>query len=59
VRCTKDGKAYLIDPCCRAGSPPNELYQLMISNLADVIWYGAEGLVIEPEFWPSGAPRCC
>jgi hypothetical protein len=43
VRVTKDGKAYLIDPCCRAGSPPNELYQLMISNMADVIWYGAEG----------------
>jgi hypothetical protein len=50
VRCTDDGKAYLIDPCCRAGSPPNELYQVMIENLAEVIWYGAEGIVIEPEF---------
>jgi hypothetical protein len=50
VRCTKDGKAYLIDPCCRAGSPPNELYQLMMGNLAEAIWYGAEGIVIEPEF---------
>jgi len=50
VRVTKDGKSYLIDPCCRAGSPPNELYQVMISNLADVIWYGAEGIVIEPDF---------
>lgn len=50
VRCTEDGKAYLIDPCCRAGSPPNELYQVMMSNMAEAIWYGAEGIVIEPEF---------
>lgn len=49
VRCTKD-KAYLIDPCCRAGSPPNELYQVMMENIAEVIWHGAEGIVIEPEF---------
>ena len=50
VRCTKDGKAYLIDPCCRAGSPPNELYQVMMENMAEAIWYGAEGVLIEPEF---------
>lgn len=50
VRCTKDGKAYLIDPCCRAGSPPNELYQVMMTNMAEAMWYGAEGIVIEPDF---------
>jgi predicted RNase H-like HicB family nuclease len=50
VRCTEDGKAYLIDPCCRAGSPPNEVYQLIMANLAEVVWYGAEGIVIEPEY---------
>jgi len=50
VRCTKDGKAYLIDPCCRAGSPPNELYQVLIENIAEVIWHAAEGVVVEPEF---------
>lgn len=50
VRCTKDGKAYLIDPCCRAGSPPNELYQVMMANMAEAIWHGSEGTVIEPEF---------
>jgi hypothetical protein len=43
VRCTKDGKAYLIDPCCRLGSPPSELYQNLIANIAEVMWYGAEG----------------
>lgn len=50
VRCTKDGKAYLIDPCCRAGSPPNELYQVMMANMAEAIWHGSQGEVIEPEF---------
>ena len=50
VRCTEDGKAYLIDPCCRAGSPPNELYQVMMSNMAEAMWYGAGGTLIEPEF---------
>jgi hypothetical protein len=50
VRCTKDGKAYLIDPCCRAGSPPNELYQVMMENMAEAIWFGSEGVMIEPEF---------
>lgn len=50
VRCTKDGKAYLIDPCCRAGSPPNELYQVLMENIAEVIWYAAEGVIIEPDY---------
>lgn len=50
VRCTPDGGAYLIDPTCRAPSPPSELYQVMIGNLAEIIWYGAEGILIEPEF---------
>lgn len=49
IRCTKD-LAYLIDPCCRCGSPPSELYQVMIDNLGEIIWEGAGGLVIEPEY---------
>jgi hypothetical protein len=50
MRLTKDGKAYVIDPCCRGGSPPSELYQAMITNLADVVWEGAEGNMVEPEY---------
>jgi len=50
IRETKDGRAYLIDPCQRAGSPPSELYQNLIGNLGEVIWYGAQGLMIEPEY---------
>jgi hypothetical protein len=50
VRCTPDGKSYLIDPCARMGSPPGELYPAMIGNWADIIWEGAGGVLIEPEF---------
>ena len=56
IRATPDGKAYLIDPCMRCGSPPSELYQMMFSNLADIMWEGAGGIVIEPEMVkPFGA----
>lgn len=49
IRCKGD-KAYLIDPCCRCGSPPSELYQVMIENLGDVLWEGAGGIVVDPEY---------
>jgi hypothetical protein len=49
VRCGKDMKPYMIDLCARAPSPPNELYQEQYSNLADCVWAGANGIVIEPE----------
>lgn len=50
VRTTPDGKAYLIDPCCRMGSPPGEVMQMLITNWGDILWEGANGIVIEPEF---------
>lgn len=50
LRITKDGKAYSIDPCARAGSPPSELYMLMVENWADIIWHGAAGEMVEPMF---------
>jgi hypothetical protein len=50
IRVMNDDKGYLIDPCPRAGSPPNELYQMMISNWADILWEGADGVLVEPEF---------
>jgi len=49
VRIGKDMKPYMVDLCGRAPSPPNELYQEQYANLADVIWAGANGIVIEPE----------
>ena len=49
VRIGKDMDPYMIDLCARAPSPPNELYQEQYSNLAECIWCGANGIVIEPE----------
>lgn len=49
IRC-KGGKAYLIDPCCRCGSPPSELYQVMIDNLGEILWEGSQGIVVEPDY---------
>jgi hypothetical protein len=50
VRVTEDGKGYPIDLTSRLGSPPSEVYQEMFKNLADIVWYGAEGILIEPEY---------
>jgi hypothetical protein len=50
VRIARDGRSYVIDPTCRAPSPPSQLYWVMIKNWGDVIWEGAGGVVVEPEF---------
>lgn len=52
VRITEDGDAYPLDLTCRQPSPPGELEQLMWKNLADIVWFGAEGKCIDPE--PAG-----
>jgi hypothetical protein len=49
IRVQKDGKPYLTDPCCRAGSPPSELYQEMYSNWGEIIWNGAHGQLTDPQ----------
>lgn len=41
---------YLCDPCCRGGSPPFELQLNMITNLAEIIWEGAGGKMVEPKY---------
>lgn len=49
IRVPADNKAYLIDPCCRCGSPPSQLYQEMYSNWQDILVNGSQGIVIEPK----------
>jgi hypothetical protein len=49
LRITSDMKPYLIDPTCRLGSPPSEIYQELFANWGEVLWAGAHGEVIEPE----------
>lgn len=46
----RKGKPFWSSNCQRFGSPPSELFQTMIDNLGDILWYGAEGVLIEPEF---------
>ena len=48
IRIPKNGKPYLTDPCCRAGSPPSELYQELFSNWGEIIWQGAHGEIAKP-----------
>lgn len=49
IRIGKDMDPYMIDFCARAPSPPNELYQEQYSNLAECMWSGANGVVVDPE----------
>lgn len=47
VRITPDKTPYMIDFCARAGSPPNELYQELFTNLAEIIYFGAIGKMVD------------
>lgn len=50
VRITEDdNKGYFIDPTMRAGSPPSQVMCEMIGNLGEIIWSGANGILVEPQ----------
>ena len=49
IRIGKDLKPYMIDATCRLPSPPNELYQEFYTNIADMVWGAANGIMVEPE----------
>lgn len=49
IRVGKDKKPYMIDFTSRFGSPPCEIYQEAITNWGDIIWWGSQGTLIEPE----------
>lgn len=48
IRVQKDGEFFFTDPCQRAASPGNEIYQAAFSNLAEIIVEGAKGICIDP-----------
>lgn len=58
IRVKDDGKFYFLDPCCRGPLPMSwsqcELYQ----NLAEIIWEGANGTLVEPEFDDTYSCEC-
>lgn len=47
-RINSKGDAYQLDFCARAASPPNELYQEFYENFADIVWQGANGIMVDP-----------
>ena len=51
VECrTGKDELWLSDPCCRVGSPIFELELNMISNLPEILWEGADGKLVEPDY---------
>ena len=49
IRIGADHVPYMVDATIRAPSPPSELWQEMFTNLSDIIWEGADGVLVEPE----------
>ena len=43
-------KFYFIDPTCRAGMPSGDAQFVMYKNLGEILWQGAHGQVVEPQF---------
>lgn len=46
----KEGVPFVIDPLVRFGNPPGALCTLMYRNLAEIMWGGAEGKMVQPVF---------
>jgi hypothetical protein len=46
----KNKSIYLGDPCMRSGSPPSEVELKWITNIPDIMWFGAEGKMVDPDF---------
>lgn len=44
----KDQRFLVTDPCCRLGSPSNELLQELFGGWPEILWHGAEGVMAEP-----------
>ena len=52
IRIGKDKVPYMVDATMRAPSPPSELWQELFTNLSEIIWEGANGVLVEPK--PAG-----
>src|SRR2546425_103642 len=47
LRITEDKKAFLTDPTCRHASPAGERLLGLIANLGEILWHGADGILVE------------
>lgn len=54
----KDDKAYFIDPTCRGGLPSTASQMALWTNLPEIIWHGANGELIDPEYEDEFAMEC-
>ena len=54
----KDGKGVFIDPTCRGGLPSTASQIRLWGNLAEIIWHGAHGELVEPEPTDKFAAEC-
>lgn len=50
MRVDKKGVGYIQDFCCRQPSPVSECYYELLKNFSEIVWFGAEGKLIEPVF---------
>jgi hypothetical protein len=48
IRIGKDKVPYMVDATIRAPCPPSELWQELFTNLSEIIWEGADGILVEP-----------
>lgn len=48
LRVNRQGRAYILDPCVRAGNPPCSTELEFYDNLGEIIWEGAHGRVVTP-----------
>lgn len=50
VRVGKDGKSYWLDPCFRFASPGGEDKLELYKNFSEIVYEGAHGRLVQPEF---------
>lgn len=57
-RITKDGRAWVLDPCLRFGRPPLVI-QTLITNWPEILWSGGAGELVQPKFKDTFAAELC
>lgn len=45
-----DGKGHWLDPCFRTPSPAGEEQLEMFSNFGEIVWHGAHGQLVQPQW---------
>lgn len=49
-RTGKDKIPRVIDVSCRIGSPPGEVLTELLDNLGEILWSGADGIMVQPKW---------